>query len=119
MVFARVLERRGYRVLTARNGAEGLAAWSKNPGVIDLVLTDIMMPRMSGVEMISAMRATDPNVPIIGLTGGLNDSDAASPLPALRKLGIETLLPKPIEVDELLRAIARKLPDAANPSPSP
>jgi CheY-like chemotaxis protein len=59
------LENKGYRVETASNGQEGLAAMKKNRP--DLVLTDLMMPIMGGKEMLIAMRS-DPalaSVPVI------------------------------------------------------
>jgi len=97
-----LLESEGYRVVTARNGQvalEWLESSSEPPGV---VLLDLMMPVMSGLELLDAMRGlSDANrrdVPVIVLTASRDRSEAQGVIANLRK---------PIDVDELLDTIAR------------
>lgn len=57
----------GYAVETAVDGEEGLRTFK--PGQTEVVVTDIKMPKMDGLEMMKAIKALDPNVEVIGLTG--------------------------------------------------
>jgi len=65
-VIGYMLEEAGYPAETAATAAEGLQAFrSQRP---DLVLTDIKMPRKSGIELLSELKSIDPSVPVIILT---------------------------------------------------
>jgi two-component system cell cycle sensor histidine kinase/response regulator CckA len=66
---ARVLRARGYRVLEAANGEEALAAVRGENGTIDLLLTDMIMPRMGGAELAAAMRRERPGLPCVFMSG--------------------------------------------------
>lgn len=102
------LEDAGYRVLLAADGAEGLAvARAERP---DLVITDAMMPVLSGDELVEIMRS-DPelrDIPIVMATA------AASPLRIDRMLerGCHAVLGKPLEEATFLAAAAAALDDA-------
>ena len=100
-----MLEQKGYRVLTANEGAEGLAIFLKNHGVVRLVLTDVMMPVMGGVTLIRALRAIDPKLRIIA-TSGLTDQTQYDELKAV---GVNAIVAKPWEVDAILEAIREQL----------
>jgi len=99
------LEDAGYRVLLAADGAEGLAlVRAERP---DLVITDAMMPNLSGDELVEAMKA-DPelaHIPIVMATA------AASPLRVERMLerGCHAVLGKPLEEASFLAAAADAL----------
>jgi two-component system cell cycle sensor histidine kinase/response regulator CckA len=71
------LEREGYRVLTAANGIEGLAAAVECGADIDIVVTDIVMPEMSGWEMAERLRAGQPALKIL-FTSGYNEEIASA-----------------------------------------
>src|SRR5689334_17772053 len=66
----RQLERVGYRVRLATDGADGLANMRERAP--DVVITDIIMPRLNGVEVIAAIRREFPSVRIIAISGGGN-----------------------------------------------
>ncbi|HSI89227.1 MAG TPA: PAS domain S-box protein, partial [Pyrinomonadaceae bacterium] len=71
------LERFGYRVVSAADGTEGIAAFAENRGEVAGVLTDISMPFMDGPAMIRALRKMDPDVKIVAMSGLMNDEQSA------------------------------------------
>ena len=87
------LEHHGYRALTAINGAEGLAAFSRQHAEVRAVLADIIMPVMDGPTMITALRAIEPDLPILGMTGLLDD------LKRLKTIKLSAWLAKPFSED--------------------
>jgi CheY-like chemotaxis protein len=91
----------GYRADAAASGVEALALFDR--GQYDVVLTDLMMPGMSGWEVLAALRQRDPQLPIIILTGtpAIGDPRAAQPDVAV--------LRKPIDVTALEATIKRML----------
>ena len=98
----RRLEREGYRVLTAGSGEEGLRLAAEH--LPDLVLLDIMMPKMKGRDVCAKLKA-DPktaHIPVIFLTAlGLADHIKAG-----MDLGADDYIVKPFEADELKERIA-------------
>jgi CheY-like chemotaxis protein len=67
-----ILQDCGYQVLEAGSGAEALQVWERNPGRIDLMLTDVVMPGgMSGRELAAKLMANHPQLRII-FTSGYN-----------------------------------------------
>ena len=64
----RVLERAGYAVTLANNATEGLEAVAQQPP--DVVITDIIMPKVHGVELIKTLRERYPRIRIIAISGG-------------------------------------------------
>jgi two-component system cell cycle sensor histidine kinase/response regulator CckA len=103
-VMQRSLEKSGYRVLTARDGEEGLETFLHHSDTIRLVITDMAMPRMDGLQLVEEIRRTGSRVPIL-CTSGL--STAPPDLPASR--GIRQILPKPCSSQAILRAIREAL----------
>lgn len=110
----RVLMRAGFAVRCAGNGVEALAE-IRRAGA-DIVITDIIMPGIDGVEAICAIRAEFPAVYIIAISGGGNFGAAAyqptaittsAYLAAANKAGADQVLTKPFETTELLKAIGR------------
>ena len=65
----RVLEKHGYKVLAARGGAEALELWRAHAGSIDLILSDVVMPKMGGPEFVAAARAQGCTVPVLFTSG--------------------------------------------------
>ncbi|MEW6218699.1 MAG: response regulator [Thermodesulfobacteriota bacterium] len=62
---ASTMEAYGYRVLTAVNGAQGLEVFRRNPGLVHLLLTDIVMPQLDGRSLADMVRAERPELPVI------------------------------------------------------
>ncbi|MCW5551066.1 MAG: sigma-54-dependent Fis family transcriptional regulator [Verrucomicrobiae bacterium] len=98
--FEKVLRKAGYEVLSVSRGEEGLAAAVRQQ--FDLVLTDFKLPGVSGLELISKLRASQPRLPIIMMTAHGTTETAIQ----ATKLGAYEYLVKPFEVDELLDLVA-------------
>ena len=93
----------GYDVSVAEDGAAGLAM--ARSGQFDLILLDIMMPKMSGFEVCEAIRAQDPDQPIIMLTAKISDEDIVQGL----RLGADDYVAKPFSVEQLVLRVAAVL----------
>ena len=104
MVFQVGLERAGYRVLTAENGKQGLRLFEHQ--AVDLILVDIFMPEMDGLELIPLLRKTRPANKIIAISGR---SDQSNHLDTERYLGAHATLKKPLNLQELLHAVSSQL----------
>lgn len=89
----------GYRVRTAQDGHEALAAAIAEPP--DVVLSDVTMPRMNGVELIHRLRARGQDVPVVLISANY----AAVDLPGVR------FLTKPFDLDAITAAIEMSLAD--------
>jgi PAS domain S-box-containing protein len=63
------LERHGYRVIAAADGAEALAILEREPDRIDLLMSDVVMPQMGGLELVARARQVRPNLPAILISG--------------------------------------------------
>jgi two-component system cell cycle sensor histidine kinase/response regulator CckA len=70
---ATVLRRLGYSILVARSGEEGLAMLTEHPGRIDLVLTDVVMPGLDGIQLVERLRSLRPGVKAILSSGYAGD----------------------------------------------
>ena len=64
-----VLERAGFRVLTAQNGYDAMDVSESHLGAIDVLVSDVMMPGMDGPTLVDELRETDPNLPVLFVTG--------------------------------------------------
>lgn len=98
------LESEGYRVRTVADGSEGfLLASSGDKQTVppDLIILDLMLPKMNGLEICQRLRAAGVETPIIMLTARGAASDAAFGL----KLGADDYMPKPFDVGELLARV--------------
>ena len=98
----------GYEVDTAEDGEAGLR--SALAGSYDLVLLDIMLPKMNGYEVCEAIRAEDRDQPIIMLTAMVSDDDIVRGL----KLGADDYVAKPFSVEQLVLRVAAVLRRASS-----
>jgi two-component system, cell cycle sensor histidine kinase and response regulator CckA len=111
-----ILEGFGLQVVTATDGAAGLALFNADPASFDLAIVDMVMPQMSGRECFQALKAIRPNVPVLLVSGFLQDEL----LEDLTRDGSATFLKKPFGRIALGQAVARALDqiNSTNP-PSP
>lgn len=104
MLMATTLRRVGYRVLQAENGEDALAKWRETAHQIDMVITDAVMPRCTGLQLIPQLLSLRPDLPIL-LISGYPREDAN---PTLASTEVE-FLPKPFRLDELLKNVRELL----------
>ncbi len=102
-LLAIVLRREGHEVLLAENGRAALAALGRGP--VDLLISDIKMPDMSGVEVLRAAKQADPGLPAIMMTAFASTETAVEAM----RLGACDYLIKPFDVDELKLKVREKL----------
>lgn len=100
---AAALEMEGYTVALAADGKQGLARMVK--GDIDLVITDLRMPEVSGEQVLAKVAAENPGVPVIVLTG---HGSIDSAVEAMRN-GAYDFLTKPLNLDQLILIVKRAL----------
>jgi two-component system cell cycle sensor histidine kinase/response regulator CckA len=110
-VAQRALGSHGYPVLTASNGAEGLRLLERRGTDIRLALIDVTMPEMNGFELLSRLRASGHQFPVL-----LSSGYAIDPA-RLEGSGSSGVLTKPYDVVELIQAIERVLAGATDSSP--
>ena len=97
----------GFTVVTAGDGAAGLAAATSTTDRPDVVLLDVMLPRMDGLEVCRRLRAAGDDLPVLMLTARDEVADRVAGLDA----GADDYLPKPFALEELLarlRALLRR-----------
>ncbi|MDQ3032147.1 MAG: PAS domain S-box protein [Myxococcota bacterium] len=100
-VVRRTLERFGYRVLLASNGAEAVALYAQHRAEIAVVLTDMAMPVMDGPATIIAIQTIDPHAKIVGSSGLVSNSNVARAVGA----GVVHFVPKPYTSEALLKTL--------------
>ena len=98
-LFAHVLTKNGYTVLGVSNGEEALAALEQS--YYDLIISDIMMPKMDGYELVRSIRESGSSIPIMMITA----KDAFDDMRLGFLSGSDDYMVKPIDVDELLLRI--------------
>jgi CheY-like chemotaxis protein len=103
-----ILENAGYTVLEATSGAEALDLFTKRASPIDLVLTDVIMPSMSGPVLAERFKALATNMPVIFMSGYTDDALARHGMP----VADVPFLAKPFTVHGLLTKV-RQVLDAA------
>ena len=85
-----------YDVLTAYNGLDGIKEFENGDGCVDLVLTDLVMPDISGVGVISVIKKRFPDLPVIAMTGWGEHPSALA-----RDAKADLVLNKPFELEDL------------------
>ncbi len=93
-----IFRNEGYEIQEAENGIEGLEMVREEP--YNLIITDILMPKMEGIELIIHLKRDFPNIKIIAISGG-----KPYYLYMAKKLGIEGVFTKPVDPNELLKAV--------------
>jgi nitrogen-specific signal transduction histidine kinase len=102
---AAMLEREGYSVLEASDGADALQLLGENDGLVDLVLSDIIMPRIGGPELARRAASRWPELPFVFMSGYIDESLGQS-----RSLAAETeFVPKPFTREQLTRKLREVL----------
>ncbi len=111
MMLRRTLEHAGHVVTEAEDGDAGLMMAEAEPP--DLVLTDIFMPRMEGLETIMGLRRRHRGLPVIAMSGG-GARGALEHLTTADKMGAAFTLAKPFTRDDVLAAVQLVLDASAD-----
>ncbi len=102
-----LLEEAGYQILTARHGEQALEVFQAHPEQIDLVILDLVMPRMGGEECLDRLLEIDPEVRVLGTTGYYTDDDTYKQM----EPKVKGFIPKPVAPPIFLELVARALRD--------
>ncbi|MGQ9647539.1 MAG: ATP-binding protein [Thermodesulfobacteriota bacterium] len=102
---SRILSKDGWAVICAENGTKGLEEIKAHPDKIDVILLDLMMPGMSGMEILDHVRALNPDLLVIVITGYATVESAVEAM----KKGAYDFIPKPFTPDQLRIIVRRAL----------
>jgi two-component system response regulator MprA len=105
-VMRRSLEREGYRVLVAEDGMAGARRWRAEGA--HLIVLDIQMPEMDGIELLVQVRTRAPRLPIVVISGG-DQTRNLDLLGDAHLLGATAVLEKPFTIEQLSHTVARLL----------
>ncbi len=103
----RALREYGHSVLVAEDGDQGLAVMTER--IVDLVITDILMPRKEGIETIVELKTFYPDLPVLAMSGGGATSAPDAPLEDARLIGADDTLAKPFNLSTLIHTVDRLL----------
>ena len=97
------LQQAGYEVIEASNGRFGLE--QINNSQVDLVITDIFMPEMDGIEFIAMLYQRSPHPKVIVMTGGSKLMDSSFSLKVAETFGVDTVLEKPMTPNSIINMV--------------
>ncbi len=97
----RYLEYNDYLVATAENGEDGIQIFKQRQKEVRLIVLDLSMPQMSGVEVLEEIRSFDNEVKVVVVSGFAPDKAALS--------GVDHVLQKPFDPDDLIAVVRRAL----------
>ncbi len=106
-VMRSTLERAGHQVILADNGEKALKAAAEG-GPFDLVVTDVQMPRMGGVDFVRALRKSRPDLKVLMISGAVDEGQMHG-YATDKSLGISATLEKPFTADKLASKVAEIL----------
>jgi CheY-like chemotaxis protein len=105
-LFCQVLRNEGYRVMEASDGAEALELLQTQH--VDLVISDVMMPKMHGTRFVEHLHSFHPGIPVMLITGYLTEVSGQDILQEVAEI-----MPKPVDLDAFRSTIKRLLHDSA------
>ena len=98
-----IIENEDANVTCATNGKEAVNIYKKSPEFFDIILMDIMMPEMDGLQATQFIRSFDQDIPIVAMTANAFTEDKIK----AKKAGMNAHLSKPLDRDRLIRVIAK------------
>jgi DNA-binding NtrC family response regulator len=111
-VTQRILERNGYRVLVAQSPGDALLLQEQETGQVHLLLTDVVMPRMSGVELAARLLERWPSMKILYMSGYTDSSMTAHDVPATSA----SFMQKPFTSEMMARKVRTVLDGERGPA---
>jgi len=109
-----VLQSSGYRVITASDGIQALELYAQNRHALSLVLTDLKLPRLSGLDLVRAIQTKDRHIPVVVASGSLDEWCSEE----LKSLEVAAFLNKPFTVAQLLETVADVAARRKAPTPA-
>ncbi len=106
-VMVHLLENLGHKVWRAGNATEALALMG-GPGHFDLVVLDVVLPGISGIELAKRIQARFPSLPMVAMSGYIGD-DSSSVVGTLHAAGIKEILRKPVDRQAIQTAVDKAL----------
>lgn len=100
-LFALILEMEGFTVLQAADGQKGLEILTAHPGPIRMVITDLNLPKVGGMDLINQARALYPGVKIVGTSGMAGDKVREM----VMRAGADDFIPKPFQAQDAIRKL--------------
>lgn len=110
-ITTKMLRSLGYRVITAKDGTEAVEYYRENGGNIDLVILDMVMPRMGARECLRCLKAINPNVLAILSTGYVNNNHVQE----IMNEGMVGFIQKPYQLNQLSEVVAAVLQESQRP----
>ena len=102
-----VLEIQGYKVITAPDGEQALACLAAQ--TIDLIITDLVMPKMDGVDFVKQLREIKPDLPVIVVSGSTRNIMQRYGIDSIQVPGANASLPKPFKSVDLIEQVRQLL----------
>ena len=102
-----VLEIQGYKVITAPDGQQALACLAAE--TIDLIITDLVMPKMDGVDFVKQLREIKPDLPVIVVSGSTRNIMQRYGIDSIQVPGANASLPKPFKSVDLIEQVRQLL----------
>ncbi len=106
LMLKKMLEKEGHQVEMATNGVEGINLYHEKGA--ELIITDIVMPEKEGLETIINLKAENPSLKVIAISGG-GRVDSREYLHSAQLLGAERIFQKPFKKDEIVQAVKELL----------
>ena len=103
-----VLEIQGYNVISAPDGEQALACLAAQ--TIDLIITDLVMPKMDGVDFVKQLRKIKPDLPVIVVSGSTRNIMQRYGIDSIQVPGANASLPKPFKSVDLIEQVRQLLP---------
>jgi DNA-binding response OmpR family regulator len=100
-LFSLILEMEGFTVLQAPDGQKGLEILASHPGVIRMVITDLNLPKVGGMDLINQARQLNPKVKIVGTSGMAGERVREM----VMRAGADDFIPKPFQAQEAIRKL--------------
>ena len=113
LTIKKILERRGVQVTTACDGLEALERYRASPQDYDVILTDLMMPRMDGYDLAAHIRKLSSDIPIVASTGMSGSGMANENVETLHRIGVKSIIGKPYDEDTLFRTLVAEAESSA------
>ncbi|MEZ6045449.1 MAG: response regulator [Planctomycetaceae bacterium] len=97
----KVLEGQGFEIIQARNGKEALETYLERGSEINCIVSDNLMPEMTGVELLAKVREQNKEIPVIMASADIQKTTRSE----CDRLGITAFLNKPVQPEELMAAV--------------